>query len=138
DGLEKWGVGQRLLDARLNGIDGDAAVLAEVARGTLPPGVLATPVIAEVFPIVEAIAAEARSVALDTASVDSVDVRIVLPDGRWLGGTVPGVTADVLRTVTYSRVGAKHRLAAWVRLLALTAAYPERPFAAAGAGRGAG
>ncbi|MBA3748694.1 MAG: exodeoxyribonuclease V subunit gamma, partial [Solirubrobacterales bacterium] len=37
-GLEKWGVGQRLLDARLAGVDGRTAALAEIARGTLPPG----------------------------------------------------------------------------------------------------
>ena len=56
--------------------------------------------------------------------------KVALPDGRTLSGTVPGVGGDVLRTVTYSRVSPRHRLAAWVRLLALTAAHPERPFAA--------
>lgn len=44
----------------------------------------------------------------------------------------------MLRAVTYSRVAAKHRLAAWVRLLALTAAYPELAFEAATVGRAAG
>ena len=38
DPLERWGVGQRLLEARLTGVDGNAAIKAEIARGTLPPG----------------------------------------------------------------------------------------------------
>ena len=57
-------------------------------------------------------------------------------DGRLLSGTVTGVRGDVLLATTFSRVSAKHRIAAWVRLLALTAAEPERPFAAATVGRG--
>jgi exodeoxyribonuclease V gamma subunit len=135
DGLEKWGVGQRLLDARLTGVVGRTAVLAEIARGTLPPGVLGQPVIAEVFPIVDAIVAAAEAIIDGTGPTGSVDVRVRLPDGRSLGGTVPGVSADLLRTVTYSRVAPKHRMASWVRLLALTAAYPERAFSAATIGR---
>ena len=66
----------------------------------------------------------------------SIDVRIALSDGRSLTGTVPGVHGDLLLTATYSRLAPKHRLAAWVRLLALTAAHPERPFGAASVGRG--
>jgi exodeoxyribonuclease V gamma subunit len=65
-----------------------------------------------------------------------VDVRVALGDGRLLSGTVTGVRGDLLLTTTFSRVSAKHRIAAWVRLLALTASWPDRPFAAATVGRG--
>jgi exodeoxyribonuclease V gamma subunit len=30
DGLERWGVGQRMLEARLAGVDGRAAIRAEI------------------------------------------------------------------------------------------------------------
>jgi exodeoxyribonuclease V gamma subunit len=138
DGLGKWGVGDRLLGARLAGVDGRTAVLAEIARGTLPPGVLGKPVIDDVFPIAEEIVVAAEALLDPGVSPGSIDVRVLLPDGRYLTGTVPGVAGDVLRGVSYSRLSAKHRLAAWVRLLALTAAYPERAFTAATIGRAEG
>jgi exodeoxyribonuclease V gamma subunit len=65
----------------------------------------------------------------------SLDVKVAMPGGRTLTGTVPGVAGDVIRTVIYARVSARHRLAAWVRMLALTAAHPERPFEAVTVGR---
>jgi exodeoxyribonuclease V gamma subunit len=117
DGLGEWGVGQRLLDARLAGVARRAAVLAEIARGALPPGRLGQPVMERIEPTVEDIVAHVPG---DAAG--SVDVKVALRAGRTLSGTVPGVCGDVLRTVTYSRVNARHRLATWVRLLALTAA----------------
>jgi exodeoxyribonuclease V gamma subunit len=135
DALERWGVGQRLLDGVLAGAGIDACIAAEIARGTLPPGRLAIPVIARVRPIVEHIAAAARAELDEGAQAASVDVTVALDDGRTLSGTVPGVYGDVLRTVTYSRVNARHRLAAYVRWLALTAAHPERPFAGATIGQ---
>jgi exodeoxyribonuclease V gamma subunit len=130
DALEVWGVGQRLLDARLAGVEPRTTVLAEIARGTLPPGVLGKPVIDRVQPTVEDIVAH-----VPEGGAGSVDVKVALGDGRTLGGTVAGVAGDTLRTVTYSRVSARHRLAAWVRLLALTAAHPGRSFEAMTIGR---
>ena len=130
DGLGQWGVGDRLLAACLSGTGIDAAVAAERARGTLPPGALANAIVAKVQPLVERIA----ELAGDGQPV-SVDVKVPLADGRTLAGTVPGVAGDVLRTVIFSRVGAKHRLAAWVKLLALSAAHPERSFEALTVGR---
>jgi exodeoxyribonuclease V gamma subunit len=153
DGLQRWGVGQRLLEARLRGIDQRTAILAEIARGTLPPGVLGKPVIDDLSPIVSGIVDRAHTVAPALAEMaaggtlagagaaaggEPVDVRVVLDDGRLLSGTVSGVSGDLLLATTFSRVSAKHRIAAWVRLLAITASAPERPFAAATVGRGQG
>jgi exodeoxyribonuclease V gamma subunit len=135
DKLEEWGVGQRLLDSRLAGVEIGAAIAAEIARGGLPPGELARPVIAAVRPIVDDIAGHAQALFPESSEPGSVDVKVTLEGGRTLSGTVPGVCGDMLRTATYSRVNARHRLASWVRLLALTAAHPERPFEAVVLGR---
>lgn len=138
DGLGRWGVGRRLLEARLRGVDGRTAGLAEIARGTLPPGVLGRPVIRAVYPIVDAIVTEAFTLAGDSGGAEPVDVRVALDDGRMLMGTVTGVRGDVLLATTFSRVSARHRLASWARLLALSAGRPQRPFSAVTVGRGGG
>jgi exodeoxyribonuclease V gamma subunit len=124
-------VGERLLQARLAGTDRRAAILAEIARGELGPGQLGLPQVREIEPIVDEIVARAPE-----GATTSLDVRVRLPDGRMLTGTVAGVVDDVLRTVTYSRVGPRHRIAAWVRLLAVQAAYPSRAFESVVVGRG--
>ncbi|MDA0173677.1 exodeoxyribonuclease V subunit gamma [Solirubrobacter taibaiensis] len=133
EGLDRWRIGDRMLTARLAGVPMDDAVAAEVARGELPPGSLADITIAEVRPIVEEIVARAGQ-----AQTASVDVRVVLDDGRRVSGTVPHVTGTVLRAVGYSRVGARQRIGAWVRLVALCAAYPDRGYEAVIVGRGQG
>jgi exodeoxyribonuclease V gamma subunit len=92
--------------------------------------VLGKPVVDRVVPIVEEIVRQAG-----TAAAGSVDVKVALAGGRALSGTVAGVSGDVLRTVTYSRVNARHRLAAWVRLLALAAGEPGRPVEAVTIGK---
>ncbi|MEO7837061.1 MAG: exodeoxyribonuclease V subunit gamma [Acidimicrobiales bacterium] len=135
DGLGKWGVGERLLHARLAGADPEAGVAAEIARGLLPPGELAGAIFDEVGPTVEKLVAAAGAVRTGDAEPGSVELNLHLADGRLLIGTVPGLAGNLLRGVTYSRVGPKHRLAAWVHVLALTASRPERPWASATVGR---
>jgi exodeoxyribonuclease V gamma subunit len=167
--LEKWGVGDRLLDAVLGGADLASAILAEQARGLLPPDELAGAALDEVVPIVEALAAAVSSLPdtgrggdrdgagrpgsarasaiaeeLDgrpagrprAGDPTSVEVHLRLADGRLLIGTVPAVRADTIVRCVYSALGPKHRLAAWVRFLALSAARPDLEVSAATVGRG--
>ena len=133
DGLEVWAVGQRLVEGLLGGASFDVCVAAEIARGTLPPGALSAQVIDRVRPTVEGITAAACKLLVGEPG--SVEVNARLGDARFLRGTAPGVRGDVLGSVTYSRVSPRHRLAAWVRLLALTASHPGREFEAVTIGR---
>jgi exodeoxyribonuclease V gamma subunit len=138
DALERWGVGDRLLRARLAGADPEAAVAAERARGLLPPGALAGPVLEGATAMVDRLAAAALDLggSGDATSVE-VDVRLRMRGGeRRLVGSVPELRGGLLRTATYSRVGPKHRLAAWVRLLAVAVARPGEPVEAVTIGRG--
>ena len=135
DGLERWGVGQRLLDACLAGVDWRTAYRAEIARGQLPPGGLGEPVIRQLYPTVDAILTAARELVPEGAPADPVDVHVELRDGRVLSGTLAGAHADMLLQSTFARVSARHRLGSWMRFLAATASHPQREFCAATIGR---
>ncbi|MBV9714528.1 MAG: exodeoxyribonuclease V subunit gamma [Solirubrobacterales bacterium] len=126
DALAEWSVGQRLLDGVLAGAGLEDCLRAELARGLLPPAELARSPLAAISAVVEQIAARAGPLAGQAPA--SVSVNLALPGGRSLTGTITGVIGDTLRAVSYSRVRPPGRLAAWVRLLALSAAWPERRF----------
>jgi exodeoxyribonuclease V gamma subunit len=135
DALERWGIGERLLQAQLAGADQEAAIAAEIARGELPPDLLAESVLARVCPVVEQLVAAADDYVPRAETSVSVDVKVDLANGRRLVGTVPGVRGRLVATLTYSRVAPRHRLAAWVYLLALSLARPATAFEAVTLGR---
>jgi exodeoxyribonuclease V gamma subunit len=123
DGLAKYALGDRLLRGRLAGINEDELLAAERTRGELPPaGALQNAVLDDVRPNVAAIARLAEGALDDPSRSETRDVRVVLADGRPLAGTVTGVAGETLQFVSYATLKAKHRLGAWVRLLALVAA----------------
>ena len=108
--------------------------MAEIARGTLPPGRPGQAGDRDLPIVTRSSTASRRRRGLHRHAWPATrprpwptrsTSRVALADGRLLSGTVTGVRGDLLLTTTYSRVAAKHRLAAWVRLLALTASAPR-------------
>jgi len=133
DHLAAWGVGDRLVSALLAGGDIDAVCAAEGARGLLPPGALGQNALARARLRAEAVAEAARAAA--SGAPTSLEVDVDLGGGRRLVGTVPGVVGSVVRSATFSRLAAKHQIAAWVRFLAAGAAHPELALSSATIGR---
>ncbi len=133
DQLAQWGVGERLIGDLLAGVPPQTAREQEWRRGVLPPGRLGWRSLGEILERAQPLA----RAALDrrTRPATAVDVDIDLGGGRWLRGTVPEVYGDRLVPVSYSRLGAGHRLQSWLRLLALSAAEPDRNWTAHTIGR---
>lgn len=133
DALERWAVGDRLVREAVGGADPAAAMRAEVLRGTLPPGRLGAQAIEEIAGEVGALLD--RTAELRTGELRRLPVEVDLGDGRRLVGTVGPVYGSKLVTVTYSRLRARQRMASWIDLVALSAAYPDEHFTAHAAGR---
>ncbi len=134
--LERWGLGDRMLEFVLAGVAPDRVAAAEQKRGLLPPGALATRVLDSVGSGVASLASMLAAKGFPPAPSGAAQVRFDLSDGRTVAGGVPQVRGDTIVQCTYSRLAPKHRLAAWVRFLALSADRPERPITALSVGRG--
>src|SRR4051794_28029789 len=133
DSLAQWAVGDRVLGDLLAGLDRDVVKQREWRRGELPPGQLGWRMLGQILDR----AGPIRDAAADLRTTEprSVDVAVDLGDGRRLVGTVPEVYGDRLVSVTYSRLGAKHRLSSWVHLLALAASDEDHSWTAHTIGR---
>lgn len=125
DGLEQWTVGDRVLQQVVAGVSLDDALDREVVRGSLPPGSLGDTTR-------KVIAKNVVSIVADHGDgmPRSVDIRVDLPragrDAVRVTGVVSGLQGDTLWVRTYSTVSEKHIVAAWVRLLAVAVAEPDR------------
>ncbi|WP_436697558.1 exodeoxyribonuclease V subunit gamma [Nocardioides sp. BYT-33-1] len=127
DNLEKWAIGDRLLGAVLSSDDpartGEAVMLAEQLRGSLPPFGLGYAALSDVVRDCQALLQQ--SAPLRSGPARSVDVDVDLGGGRRLTGTVPRVHGNQVVDVTYSRPGPKQRIAGWLRVVALSATHPD-------------
>ena len=127
DGLQRWAIGERFVQARLRGGSAEDARAAELARGTLPPDALGPPILTQIEGFAEKVGDAAAALSCGGAA-RSLALETGLPDGRSLVGVIGGIGDDLIWRVAFSRLAPAHRLAAWVRFLALCAAEPERPW----------
>uniref|UniRef100_UPI001C216469 exodeoxyribonuclease V subunit gamma n=1 Tax=Nocardia alni TaxID=2815723 RepID=UPI001C216469 len=134
DGLAKWNMGERMLAARLHGAEPEALRAAEWRRGTLPPFGLGAAVLNDIEDTVDRLVRVARPI--HELPSRSIDIAIDLGEGRLLSGTVADVHDDAVVRTTFSRLAAKHRAAAWVRVLALAATERHQSWRALTIGRG--
>jgi exodeoxyribonuclease V gamma subunit len=136
DGLQAWAIGDRILRNCLAGLSREACVEIERRRGELPPGPLGRSKLRDIGTNVDALLAACEAERATPAQ--SVDVLVRLHDGRTLSGTVVGVRGNTVLSVGYSRLAGKHRLAAWVRHLALVASLGDTGLRSITVGRRSG
>lgn len=130
DPLDAWGIGDRFLAALLGGDDVSVAQQAELRRGTLPPFAFGAQAMRPIADRAQSVYQAAQRWRAGVGN--AIDVRVELPDGRRIYGTVgdlypAGPRSSRLCSVTYSSLSSKHRLQAWVKLLALTANSASAP-----------
>jgi exodeoxyribonuclease V gamma subunit len=133
-GLDAWSIGERLLRLRLSGHELEPLIAAEWRRGYLPPRALGQKSIENISQQVEELVQTAQPFL--THGPAPYEVLADLGNVR-LTGTVSGVVGDSVIHVSYSKLAAKHRLQAWLELLALTVTDPSRSWQAVAVGRGA-
>ena len=136
DGLQKWDIGDRMLAERLGGTSLADFRAAEWRRGTLPPFALGELQLQDITRAVDALVEVSSDVHAGQADV--LDISIALNSGRRITGTVTGVHGGTIARTSYSRLAPKHRLAAWVRLLAAQVQDGTRTWQAVTTGRGPG
>ena len=140
DGLETWTIGDRMIRAVLAGDDPQDICTAELFRGELPPGRLGEGALRKIVETAQHLVSATSRVHTPEPEALQVDLELTAADGGHarLVGTVPGLHSGAhLLRLTYSKVAAKHLLPAWLELLAVSAAFPERGFKAHVLGRGA-
>jgi exodeoxyribonuclease V gamma subunit len=134
DGLSEWQVGDRMLHELFEGVAPDTVLAREWRRGVLPPGKLGWTKAQEILQKAGPLASMAQTIT-QGASPSAHDVTIDL-GGRLLTGTVTDIFDRRVVKMTYSRLGPKPQLEAWVSLLALCVSAPGRGWTSGALGRG--
>ncbi len=135
DNLQEWSVGDRLLRDQLRGRTPERALETEWRRGVLPPGRLGWRLGQRLTKAASPVAEMVESVT-QGQEPRAVDVDVDLGGERRLRGTVTGLYGERVVIATYSRLGPRQWLEAWIPLLALCATHPGRHWSAGAIGKG--
>jgi len=124
EGLERWQIGQRLLNAALDGVEGEEWARVERRLGTLPPSLLGDELIAQLQQTVTELISRAEGLGWQRGAGAEHPVDLALGDGVRIRGTVRGLLAPPdcgPARILFSRGKPAHRVAAWLDLMALAA-----------------
>jgi len=127
DSLDRWGVADRLLTARLAGHATAEWERHVRALGILPPGGLGEAALGEIEESAEILLQGASELGIDPLREERLPVEAVLLDGTRLVGTILGRCTGPRpgpALVTCSKIGPKRLVPAWLDLVALLATEP--------------
>lgn len=119
-GLTEWSIGDRLLRRTLGGADVRTCQLDEIGRGSLPPLEFGRRELIRISRQVGAV--HAAATGLRSGIGQTRDIVMELPDHTRVHGSVGDVFGTGLVEATYSKIRAKQRMGAWIRLLATVVA----------------
>lgn len=120
DGLRSWSIGTRALGRALAGYGPDQVLQAEWRRGEVPPAELGRQAINRIVADVDAVLHRLPAAAKAPAVGHYLALDV---DGTTITGQLETRDATLL-TTEFSKLSARHKLAAWLRLLLLASAEP--------------
>ena len=138
DGLGRWQVATRMLDARMGGMSTDQWRAVERERGTLPPGLLEGSAVEAIALDVDALVAAAAARGIGRGPAEPFEVDVELADGRRVVGSVPLRLQGAWRgpaRVGFSVLKPEYRIHAWLDLICLGAADPSERWRSVALGR---
>ncbi len=133
--LDRFGVGNRLLQQRLRAGDAGSVIRAERLLGVVPPGRLGTDTIDRRMAEVDAVLQHYEAWR-GGESIGPATFAVDLGGGRAVPITVPDVCGTSIMRATFAKIKVAHVLGIWPELLALAAAFPDQAWSAKVSARG--
>ena len=124
DSLDEWKIGEQMLAELLAGRSRDEACNLAWRTGSLPPGRLGWSKITQIVDAAVPVAEEVRRLRDDQPSA-TLDVRLDLPCGTTLVGTLTDLYGANMVSGSYSKLKEKAWPQVWIQHLAVAVADPE-------------